>query len=174
MISLVGIFITLVSVAVARPGLLQSQTSLETIGSIVNHIPTSITHQSRTEIHNQQPVISQIIAPVLRTIPVQTILQETPIIASQIQSSAILDQEQQSQTLTGEESIVGEQSAVNDQRATILQNQGSLIGGQRIIVGENRASLINDQDTIVRSSGLLTNAINASGLQLNGIKVLSK
>lgn len=169
----------------ARPtGILQTQTSLETIGSIVNHIPTAITHQSRTEIHNQQPVISQIIAPVLRSIPVETILQANPIIASQIQPSVLLEQNQQ-QILSGQEgqAVIGEEQTaeINEQRE-LLQNQAALIGGQRIIVGDNReltenngASVANDQGLILSNSESLANTINTSELQLNGnIKALGR
>jgi len=82
LISAVPISVPLPLIVASRPGLRTVLTiqepALAKVGNIVEHVPTAISHQSQTVVHDHRRLVTPIVAPAVRT--TQLVRQHPPLV----------------------------------------------------------------------------------------------
>ncbi|KAH8302612.1 hypothetical protein KR044_008895, partial [Drosophila immigrans] len=82
LVSAVPLSVPLPLIVAARPGLRTVLTirepTLANVGNIVEHVPTAISHQSQTVVHDHRRLVTPIVAPAVRT--TQLVRQQPPLV----------------------------------------------------------------------------------------------
>ncbi|XP_062133629.1 retinin [Drosophila sulfurigaster albostrigata] len=82
LVSAVPLSVPLPLIVAARPGLRTVLTirepALANVGNIVEHVPTAISHQSQTVVHDHRRLVTPIVAPAVRT--TQLVRQQPPLV----------------------------------------------------------------------------------------------
>lgn len=82
LVSAIPVSVPLPLIVAARPGLRTvftiQEPALARVGNIVEHVPTAISHQSQTVVHDHRRLVTPIVAPAVRT--TQVVRQQPPLV----------------------------------------------------------------------------------------------